>query len=83
MEEMEIVMGTLSREYELNRTKYINKISFPLLFNVASSNYTGQYSGESQIIYDILKSLTVSLSSHKLDVFVCKSSVIWAKTQDQ
>lgn len=32
---MEIVMGTLSRECELNRTKYINKISFPLLFNVA------------------------------------------------
>lgn len=28
---------------ELNRDKHINKISFPLLFNVASSNYTGQY----------------------------------------
>lgn len=44
MEEIEIVIGTLSRECELNRDKYINKISFPLLLNVASSNYTGQYS---------------------------------------
>lgn len=42
--ELEIVMGTLSMECELNRAKYINKISIPLLFNVASSNYTGQYS---------------------------------------
>lgn len=44
MEELEIVMGTLSRECELNRDKHINKISFSLLFNMASSNYTGQYS---------------------------------------